>query len=403
MARLKIATEGSLWFLWVRCKDLLYIGLGHVLQAAMKFIRTPEEVVQSRVAWPFTRAGDLAVLTIEGLALASTIAWLKICEASESCTDRHWQSSFWGEARNASASEEYCETFQENALMELPINSMSNLGFCVVGLFAILCGLADRVRVGSFFAAPDDAPFNIENHTILCPLYSLLYGTSSFLFGSFSFMYYAHNTKLTEQLDVGGVFATLNFVIAGSFMMIFNPDMPRDLLIPIRLAIFLLVVILTFIMTFYNLSITVKNLMYGQIAAALGFFFLACIRRGLLRRGQPDRIFFRAWRNIFISGFGLGLGFAMLNVGESLKYCDPDNFFQFNAFWHFLCAFAILTIYLFYRSERMHKPKYMRNMQVEPAVSSFPTDLRSASIIFRADSQTSTPLSYIDPKAHSVS
>ncbi|GBG32872.1 Hypothetical Protein FCC1311_090972 [Hondaea fermentalgiana] len=332
-------------------------------------VRTSEDVLPSRVAWPFTSTGTWLTFAIVGVSSGAATWWLESCQASAECTANAWTSDFWGEPRPTHDSE-YCETYNYGAFMQQHANSLSNLVFCALGLLVFLCGLADMVRIKSILAAPTDAPYHVENHAILCPIYSFMFGGALLTMGIFSFAFHAHNTRFTQQMDVGAIFILLNVIMAGAFQLNLDPDGKRSGIIMFRFVLFVVTFGLSYLMTYYKYSISTLELMLGQLAAIGIFILTAVFRRTRLRRGKDHRLFFRGWRYIFVSVILLCVGYGMRELGVSLLYCEPDGAFQFHALWHALCALSAFLIYLFFRSERMHKPKYVRDQQVLPMRSS---------------------------------
>lgn len=79
------------------------------------------------------------VFFVGGLGIA-----FEICDNNISCSKNTWKEVFWGNLKHKIS---YCETRRKNRLMSQHANSMSNLGYCVVGTIVIGCGIGDFYRL----------------------------------------------------------------------------------------------------------------------------------------------------------------------------------------------------------------------------------------------------------------
>jgi hypothetical protein len=101
---------------------------------------------------------------------------------------------------------EYCEQQNMNAVLRTQANTWSNLSYWFVGSGFIGTALSDSLAAG--------CPFTHAVHPPTPPMLSLLFGACCCFLGLGSFVFHASLTLTGHQLDVGGMFAVTNALLA---------------------------------------------------------------------------------------------------------------------------------------------------------------------------------------------
>ena len=111
---------------------------------------------------------------------------------------------------------DYCEHVNFNRFLREPANSLSNLGFIVLGeivaihfFFDILEKRKEKKKIPSNNFDIENTSTNITEY----PIWSLLYGLSMMWVGTSSFMFHASLRWLSQTLDVAGIYAMLLYFI----------------------------------------------------------------------------------------------------------------------------------------------------------------------------------------------
>lgn len=342
-------------------------------------VRNDAELDESKVAWPFTRKGTKVMLGVVTMIIVLTIVGLMSCQASSKCSENSWKSNFGvRDVPDVAGTSSNCERVDEGAFMGEVWNSLSNLAFNYVGLVLIAAGVADAVRMGTLFplARAQEAPLGAHprNHMVTFPLYSIFFGISCNLLGAFSFMFHAYDTKLTQQLDVGGIFIVLAASAGYMLLPFVSIELGRGQLLLARGLVVFLTALTGTMLLLFKFSISTKDVMFGFIGAiAIESLSLLAIRRSRLNYfGPSQRWRFRQIKLALLSAAVLAASWGIRTLGDatqSVSRCKPDSNFQFHALWHVGCAIPNILIYLFFRSEFITYPDEPENEELKTVIT----------------------------------
>lgn len=223
----------------------------------------------------------------------------------------------------------FCERPRFSNFVRQPINTFSNFGFLLFGVYGIFVGLNDRKK-------------NHPRNTIEAdPSWSFAYGfTGIFLFLGSS-LFHASLTTEMEYLDLAGVYMLCFFPLAFNFRWIIALHKGRKRLAKTRWVLTGWLA-LCFILPVFMYEIPVHGIIFVSIALVAGsLIYLEW------KFHERTNKWFLVLSMVFILG---AMSFFAMDV--SRWWCNPYGWFQPHAIWHLLAAGSAFFFYLYARSER---------------------------------------------------
>lgn len=211
----------------------------------------------------------------------------------------------------------FCEAPRAGALLLQPVNSLSSLGFVMVGWIVI--GLAR----GTARTAPFD------------PLAMMIFGISAIVVGLGSMLLHATLTLWGQFADVFGMY------LLSAFMLVRAIERWRGWPTSRALRVYaLLCAALTAILIALP---EVRRWLFAMVLLLAIIIELAFARH---RRAGVEISY-------YASGIAInGLAFAIWNLDQHHILCSPESVFQGHAAWHLLGAAALWCSFFYYRSEQ---------------------------------------------------
>ncbi len=223
---------------------------------------------------------------------------------------------------------EYCEALADGMIKQ-PANTWSNLAF-------VAAGLGVGWYAGGQLARPDlHLP---RNRITTIPLYPMLYATAAALVGPMSMALHASATTWGGKLDVMSMFAWAAFCLMYAIARL--RDLSERSFVRGYLALLATLTILFLASPIAGSG----SALFGLTIAAFAFVeFAIWWRRPQLRSA-------RSWLVASGAIFAVALFiWWMSHTGH--PWCDPQSVVQGHAAWHVLDGIAMVTVYLFFRSE----------------------------------------------------
>lgn len=127
------------------------------------------------------------------------------------------------------------------------------------------------------------------------PLYSITYGLSCWILGLGSFIFHAHETRITQWIDVAGMYLGLSVVVAYSSLMLVSVDLPMKYQWKYRTISLLSFFIMGFMLFYYKWEINSTKVIIGQIVViALVIICVITIRVEMFRctKKKYDKYYF---------------------------------------------------------------------------------------------------------------
>ncbi len=212
-----------------------------------------------------------------------------------------------------SAAIHFCER-ELCAWIEQPINTWSNLGYILMGIYLIRLALRENRR----------------------PLVAI--GVIEILVGLGSFLFHASSTHFGEVIDVGAMYLLSCYALVWNLKRYLKK---RDVELPNRSAVLL-----------YSVLTVGSTVVVAVFRGAVGvwLFAIQLVLAGhfetTLARKFRDDISYRPLVALLIT-FGIAWSCWWLDVLKIV--CNPDNhYFQGHAVWHVLNAFCFYFLYRFY-------------------------------------------------------
>jgi len=239
-------------------------------------------------------------------------------------------ASLGGETPRGSS---YAERVRPANVSRTLTNTWSNLGFVLVGLYAISFGWSDRRRTAP---VPDGQKPNLLRST---PAHSILFGISCVYLGIGSGLYHASLTRWGQHLDVAAMYTPLVVLIA------FNLDrwLPRvrgRRTWPLWIVAVLVTSVLLYI---YKWSMSSRVVLPGLILAVANFLLLDLINRRMRWRDL-------LWPLLALATLVLAVTCRQLDVAG--RFTGPDSWVQGHALWHLLTAGTLACMFVYYRGVR---------------------------------------------------
>ena len=222
----------------------------------------------------------------------------------------------------------FCEAFRDGPVKQ-PANTVSNLGFVLVGLAIAAQRDADRRRPPAR---------EVDNPITSSDLYATLLALVTTLLGPGSMALHASMTWWGGRTDVGSMYLWASFPLAYG--------LTRALRWSERRFVSAYLVLVGVLVASLFAPPGWSDAVFGVLVSGIGGVQL------LVRRRRPDPRSNARW--LAAAGVSFGLAFALWlpSRRSTGSLCDPDSWLQGHAAWHLLCAAAAGCIYLYLRSER---------------------------------------------------
>lgn len=223
----------------------------------------------------------------------------------------------------------YCETIQWDALVVQPLNTWSNFGPILAGLYLLY--IIDKT-------APSATNIT-ANPMLSATFHSKMYGLLVIFIGIGSFYFHGSMTQLGGVLDNISMNTYITFLICYNFQRIFR--FSNKLLLSIFCIVNIILGWLAIIPDVGRFSFGI--LVGGEIL--FEFFVLLLSKKGKIS-------FQRDWRLYLYSVMVFGFAFLVWQLSKTdALFCYPDSFWQGHALWHYLDGLAPCVIFMYMRSE----------------------------------------------------
>jgi hypothetical protein len=330
------------------------------------------------------------------LGMAVAVAITLICDATGAWNADAWDK--WSEPKRFART---CEQVHTNRFLFQPGNSLSNVGFMLVGFWILAFGIADirqrkaapalstlaleppkaptptrkRRQSLDFSEGGDPGPLkNPPNMVALCPAMSILTGTFTIFVGIGSFIYHASYSMLGGKLDISVMYLIITQFCCTVIARFISHEQDITKIAWKGNGFVLLGLCSAAVLFTYRMTPT---LTMGGIQEPLivGMFLLGAFgiavpatctvytkSTHLEEHDQQSRCFWpcccvrveqrpRSWMYTVLAvlSFVVAL-FCRITDKDHLCFGDPFG----HAVWHVLMALAIFFAYLFLRSECLH-------------------------------------------------
>ena len=222
----------------------------------------------------------------------------------------------------------YCEAFT-GGIIEQPVNTLSNFGFVLVGLWILWRTSRDRRPA-------------IRSRMGQEPVYGLLYGAIGVFIGIGSMYFHA------SMKEWGGWIDLLSMHLFITYLLLYDVAVVRR-----RTTVWFL------------RSFAIANVVLGIVLWIMDngygkFVFGALIVLTLVaeyRLARPDAPVMRErrWFWAGLAVYGIGQVIWLLSR-DGAPLCDPDSLLQGHALWHLTSAAAVFLVYRYLTSERQRAP-----------------------------------------------
>jgi hypothetical protein len=226
----------------------------------------------------------------------------------------------------------FCEMNRMNELIRQPSNTWSNLGYLLVGLFALTLAIQDMKK-------PDRR--QSDNFLVRYPLFSFMFGLSTIYMFIGSFLFHASLTRFFQKLDQTGLYSIVVMVLAFNLYKIFplirfkgNWRSSHGLMVAMAIAFNYLI--------FTRLWLININVLFPTMVLVV---FLTSLYYMLFvnREHYFTNYLWAATIILLLAGI-------IWILDRTSVVCSPESIFQGHALWHLLTATTILFVYMYYRS-----------------------------------------------------
>ena len=226
----------------------------------------------------------------------------------------------------------FCEANRMDEAIRQPSNTWSNLGYLIVGLFALTLAVhdyknKDRRSSGNFL--------------VMYPFFSVMYGVSCLYLFVGSFMYHASLTLLFQKLDQTGLYSVICMILILNIYKI-NPYLYHkgEWKSTQWLAKLMIIILnIAFFKWLWKFEINVLVPVMVIITIATSVYYI--------RKVSNTAYFVNYMYAAFFILFGAGSIWMLDREGV---VCNPQGMLQGHAIWHILTAVSMFFIYLYYRS-----------------------------------------------------
>lgn len=219
-------------------------------------------------------------------------------------------------AASCQATRCFCEAPRDGALLLQPANSLSSLGFVVLGWLTVALARG----------TPRNAPFS--------PIAMAIFGVSAIIVGLGSMLLHATLTLWGQFADVFGMYLLSGFMLLRAIERWRGWASRQSLVVYAVLCAVLTAVLIA--------MPEVRRWLFAVLLLGAIIIEMALARP---RRNAVTVSF-------YISGIAINaLAFAIWNLDQHGIACAPQSLIQGHAVWHLLGAAALWCTFLYYRSE----------------------------------------------------
>ncbi|WP_442481350.1 hypothetical protein [Aeoliella sp. SH292] len=228
---------------------------------------------------------------------------------------------------------EFCEAIRPGPVKQ-PANTWSNLGFVAVGI---------AIAVAAGYDLPRRKSPQFDNLCVSSPFFTTTYSITAVLLGMGSGAMHASTTAWGAQVDIYSMFLWASWVISYSAMRLFGwrGVMPF-------LGFYIPISGLLAVKVFGNIAVgPLSNSDWFGVLIGSGIV-IELITCYVHRRQFVTSFSYLAWAVVsFLAAYG-----AWVPSRTGGPICYPGSLWQGHALWHVLCAFSVVFVYLYGRSER---------------------------------------------------
>ncbi|MES2621063.1 MAG: ceramidase domain-containing protein [Bacteroidota bacterium] len=226
----------------------------------------------------------------------------------------------------------FCEMNRMEELVRQPSNTWSNLGYFLVGLFALTLGIHDLK-----FSERKKS----DNFLVRYPVFSIMFGLSAIYLFVGSFFFHASLSLFFQKLDQAGLYSVLVMVLTFNLYKIFPIVRVRGKFRSSHALLIAFAVGLNYLI-YKTLFIIDINILFPALVTIA--FLTSCYY--LLFISKEHYFTNYLWAAVSI----LVLAAIIWILDRTNTVCSPESYFQGHALWHLFTATSILFIYLYYRS-----------------------------------------------------
>lgn len=226
----------------------------------------------------------------------------------------------------------FCEANRMDEAIRQPSNTWSNLGYLIVGLFALTLAVHDYKKKDRRASG---------NFLVMYPFFSVMYGLSCLYLFVGSFMYHASLTMLFQKMDQTGLYSVICMILILNIYKI-NPYIYHkgEWKSTQGLAKLIIIILnIAFFKWLWKLEINILVPVMLIIAISTSVYYI--------RKVSNTAYFVKYMYAAFFILFGAGSIWMLDRQGVA---CSPQSVVQGHAVWHILTAVSMFFIYLYYRS-----------------------------------------------------
>lgn len=228
---------------------------------------------------------------------------------------------------------EYGEQIFADSIFRTRANTWSNLVYICLGFYMIALACYDQKKAWTLS----------RGYLAATPVLSFLFGLSAIYLGLGSSFFHASLTRYGQQLDVGGMYATLLCLSA----MAIGSWLPR-LEFPIIRKEFPSWPIWSLAILFGSAYFTYYKWDYSFTEIS-GYFSGILILFALVSAFTPGKYLQTAWFVLGLVSIALGSQIRDLDIAD--RFSSPDSIFQGHAIWHFVSCLMYVFLIMYFRSE----------------------------------------------------
>lgn len=225
---------------------------------------------------------------------------------------------------------DFCEAAR-NGLILQPVNSFSNIGFVLSGLYcAWYLSNTKKIKNNIFFT---DA--------IIPKFYCLIV----VLLGPCSMAMHATETSLGGLFDMNSMYLFSGFMFTYAITRFY------------KLPSFVFILTFLFCLIFCNIAGQYRTVFGIDFYAGSASFGLFCVLGMLfeLLNYKKNKINIQFKYAVYCS-LTFGIAFGVWHFGRNGHcFCDPNSLFQWHGVWHLLCGLSTLFLFKYYISEEIEK------------------------------------------------
>lgn len=238
----------------------------------------------------------------------------------------------WTEAREFSEPS-YAERIHPHSVFRTRMNTWSNLAYIFLGLYAIGLAIHD-------FRNP--RPLS-RGYLVSTPMQTAVLGVAGLYVGLGSGFFHASLTRLGQQCDVGGMYATM-FVLGSFCVGSWAPYFPR-FGAERRFPTWPLIVIASVGATIY-FSVYKWSYSFGEVTRPITLMLFVFVIVSFLQRSKSMQIRWFILAVVSIIGGGY-----IRELDIQGTFSSPDAICQGHSVWHLLSSLFYAFLYFYFRSE----------------------------------------------------